>query len=1311
MDQDTTLLHRLGTAIHSTLLFVIALSTGSAVAQDASLIRIWNEQTIKAIRNDLARPPIHARNLFHANAAMYDAWAAYDTKAQPWLLGRTVGDYTCAFPALTTPADIEEARKEALSYAVYRLLRHRFLNSPGYAITLGRLNHLMDSLGYDRSFTGVDPTTGGAAALGNYVAQEYIAFGRQDGSNENGNYANQYYAPVNNGLDMLLPGNPFMTDRNRFQPITLPTSIDQSGNAVASTPAFVGAEWGNTVPFSLNADQLSNYTRDGFPWKVYMDPGPPAELDFLTPDGLNSFFKWNHLMVSVWQSHLDPAQQVSWNMSPSVRGNNTVYPTTPAEYADFYDFIGGGDRSTGHSLNPVTGQSYAPNMVDRGNYARGLAEFWADGVDSETPPGHWFEILHDVMDLPQFERRWMGQGPVLGSLEFDVKAHFALGAAMHDAAITAWGIKGYYDTARPVSAIRYMGDLGQCTDPLLPHYHPAGVPLLPGFVEQVMPGDALEGAEQEHLNKIKLYTYRGPSYVTDPATDVAGVGWILCERWWPYQRPTFVTPPFAGYISGHSVFSRTAAEVLASFTGSPFFPGGMIEYVLPQNEFLVFEDGPDEDVRLQWATYMDASDACSLSRIWGGIHPPMDDIPGRKIGMVLGPQVVDLANELFASGPPRVVQATVSQPILGPAQVGVPFILALQFDRPMDPSVTITVSYPQDDPLTSGSMTATEITWTAPDRVELVSSLLAGDHNLANIDVLLTEAKDLAGKAMAPFAMTRAFRIDTHQPVATLATDRPIYNRQDIGASAVNIRVHFDEACDMGTAPLFALTSATDPTMFLAFNASSSEWVNDQEYKAVLDLLDVPVEVPEVNVTVSGSSDLAGNLQVSFEAHGLFAVDTRQPLTTSVSPQSSVLGLDDLGSLAQVITLTFDEAMDQTFDPQIGFVGEDPLGTALVRVSTLSVWEDGSTCHVTFSLANTNEALTDLDVHVLGFRDVAGNELSAATFTDLFSIDTQRPSILSMTPSAAIIADEQVGGNILVQMIFSEAMDLQSLPFVQPTLPFPLAGTLTYSPGSSTWSSNTTFDAAFTVIDANVEVADVGFTVEVARDAAGNSISVGTSSITNLLVDTRNPVLQSLTATPNMVTDADLGPEGLTLTATFDEAMDQDLTPSIVIGSSGLYNGSLIFDAVASAWSTSTVFEAVYGVQASVVDGEGIACQLSEAKDLVGNNMMVADAASVLNVHLTGVGMAEVNALAPPTFLPNPLISGSPLYVRSDHPLGANVMTVLDAQGRTVLSKRIVLHGEGPQPLELSGLSPGVYEILLNGVEYHFASRVIVVAP
>jgi hypothetical protein len=125
------------------------------------------------------------------------------------------------------------------------------------------------------------------------------------------------------------------------------------------------------------------------------------------------------------------------------------------------------------------------------------------------------------------------------------------------------------------------------------------------------------------------------------------VGWIRCENWWPYQRPSFVTPPFAGYVSGHSTFSRAAATILTEFTGSEYFPGGLGEFEAPRNEFLVFEQGPSVDVTLQWATYFDASDETSLSRIYGGIHPPQDDIPGRFMGDAIGREAFDFASRLF----------------------------------------------------------------------------------------------------------------------------------------------------------------------------------------------------------------------------------------------------------------------------------------------------------------------------------------------------------------------------------------------------------------------------------------------------------------------------------------------------------------------------------------------------------------------------------------------------------------------------------------------------------------------------------------
>lgn len=88
--------------------------------------------------------------------------------------------------------------------------------------------------------------------------------------------------------------------------------------------------------------------------------------------------------------------------------------------------------------------------------------------------------------------------------------------------------------------------------------------------------------------------------------------------------------------------------MLTLLTGDEYFPGGLAEFRAPANDFLVFEAGPSIDVVLQWATYRDASDQTSLSRIWGGIHPPVDDIAGREVGIKVGTAAFAEADRLFS---------------------------------------------------------------------------------------------------------------------------------------------------------------------------------------------------------------------------------------------------------------------------------------------------------------------------------------------------------------------------------------------------------------------------------------------------------------------------------------------------------------------------------------------------------------------------------------------------------------------------------------------------------------------------------------
>ncbi len=118
-------------------------------------------------------------------------------------------------------------------------------------------------------------------------------------------------------------------------------------------------------------------------------------------------------------------------------------------------------------------------------------------------------------------------------------------------------------------------------------------------------------------------------------SELGGVDWIRAVEWVPYQLSTFVTPSFAGYVSGHSTFSRAAAEVLTEMTGSAYFPGGLGTWTVPAGS-LEFELGPSVDVPLAWATYYDAADQAGLSRLYGGIHVEADDLRGRVMGAQCG---------------------------------------------------------------------------------------------------------------------------------------------------------------------------------------------------------------------------------------------------------------------------------------------------------------------------------------------------------------------------------------------------------------------------------------------------------------------------------------------------------------------------------------------------------------------------------------------------------------------------------------------------------------------------------------------------
>src|SRR5436309_1392439 len=153
----------------------------------------------------------------------------------------------------------------------------------------------------------------------------------------------------------------------RWQPLAITNAVDQNGFPAGPIQSFLGAQWLGVRPFALARSETN------LPW---IDPGPQPHFH----GAGHTQFTNEVVDVIRHSSELTPDDGVTINISPGAWGNNSL----------------GLNDGTGHPLNPVTSQPYTNNIVKRGDFARVLAEFWADGPSSETPPGHWNVLANGV---------------------------------------------------------------------------------------------------------------------------------------------------------------------------------------------------------------------------------------------------------------------------------------------------------------------------------------------------------------------------------------------------------------------------------------------------------------------------------------------------------------------------------------------------------------------------------------------------------------------------------------------------------------------------------------------------------------------------------------------------------------------------------------------------------------------------------------------------------------------------------------------------------------------------------------------------
>ena len=202
------------------------------------------------------------------------------------------------------------------------------------------------------------------------------------------------------------------------------------------------------------------------------------------------------------------------------------------------------------------------------DYKKMTAEYWADGPNSELPPGHWALIT-------QFVSHRDGYG-----IDQDVKVFFVTMNGVLDAGIACWEAKRIYDYVRPITAIHYL------------------------YTGQ----------------QIKAWGGVGQGTQTIDGKD-----------WQPYGQPaTVVSPPFASFYSGHATFSMTAAQILKKFTGSDKL--GLTVVKPAGSSVIEPGITPAAPVTFKFPTFTSAAKHAGVSRVYSAIHFANENTTGQQVG-------------------------------------------------------------------------------------------------------------------------------------------------------------------------------------------------------------------------------------------------------------------------------------------------------------------------------------------------------------------------------------------------------------------------------------------------------------------------------------------------------------------------------------------------------------------------------------------------------------------------------------------------------------------------------------------------------
>jgi hypothetical protein len=134
---------------------------------------------------------------------------------------------------------------------------------------------------------------------------------------------------------------------------------------------------------------------------------------------------------------------------------------------------------------------------------------------------------------------------------------------------------------------------------------------------------------------------------------------VAAEDWWPYSPRSFPTPPFPGYVSGHSTVSAASARMLEHLTGSDRFGviahhrAGIYTETACDAATMQARDGrpgaaASLDVVIDLPTFSRTAELAGLSRVLGGYHIQADNAAGLALGRAVADATIATYRAYFA---------------------------------------------------------------------------------------------------------------------------------------------------------------------------------------------------------------------------------------------------------------------------------------------------------------------------------------------------------------------------------------------------------------------------------------------------------------------------------------------------------------------------------------------------------------------------------------------------------------------------------------------------------------------------------------